>query len=146
MEQLVRVCSTCEDGTAQVRLERLSACSGDCHHCSGCGAVTQTVMLNVQNPIGARAGDLVIIRSASGPVLMGAAVLYVVPILLFFLGYLAGELWLGQGGLWGAGGFFVGILFAVLYDRKVVKKRKNVYTITEFGGSSTFRKEEQNID
>ena len=38
MQQLVRVRQTHEDGTATVIHVRESACSGDCHKCSGCGA------------------------------------------------------------------------------------------------------------
>ena len=38
MEQLVRVKETFDDGTATVIHVRESACSGDCHKCSGCGA------------------------------------------------------------------------------------------------------------
>ena len=39
MEQLVRVKETYDDGTALVFRIRESACSGDCHKCSGCGAL-----------------------------------------------------------------------------------------------------------
>ena len=38
MEQLVRVKEIYDDGTALVFRIRESACSGDCHKCSGCGA------------------------------------------------------------------------------------------------------------
>ena len=82
MEQLVRVRETFDDGTALVVHVRESACSGDCHKCSGCGAAKETILLKAQNPIGARRGDLVKLESASGPVLKAAAVLYLVPMLL----------------------------------------------------------------
>ena len=75
MEQLVRVLVCSPDGTARVVHVRESACSGDCHKCAGCGAAKETVEITAQNPIGASPGDLVIIRSASGPVLAAAAVL-----------------------------------------------------------------------
>ena len=42
MEQLVRVKETYDDGTALVFRIRESACSGDCHKCSGCGAAKET--------------------------------------------------------------------------------------------------------
>ena len=90
MEQLVRVKETCEDGTARVIRVRESACSGDCHKCSGCGAVRQTMLLRAVNAIGAKPGELVTVSSRSGPVLAGAAVLYLMPLALFFAGYLAG--------------------------------------------------------
>ena len=94
MEQLVRVRETFDDGTALVIHVRESACSGDCHKCSGCGAAKETVLLKAKNPISARRGDLVKLESATGPVLKAAAVMYMIPMLLFFAGYFAGDaLW-----------------------------------------------------
>ena len=84
MEQLVRVKETYDDGTALVFRIRESACSGDCHKCSGCGAAKETVTFTAKNPIGARRGELVKVESETAPVLTAAAVLYVVPLVLFF--------------------------------------------------------------
>ena len=133
MEQLVRVQKCNDDGTAQVIHVRQSACSGDCHQCSGCGAAKETLLLTAKNPIGARPGQVVTVRSSSGPVLLDAAVLYVMPLVLFFLGYLVLELTLHAGALGGCLAFVLGILLAGMYDRTVASKRKNVYTITGFG-------------
>lgn len=135
MEQRVRVQRLNSDGTAQVIHIRESACSGDCHKCSGCGAAQQTMVLTAQNPIGARPGDLVVIQSKSGPVLAAAAVLYMMPLLLFFLGYMAGALLWQRGGLVGGIAFVLGIFLAAVYDRRVAKKQKTVYTITGYWGS-----------
>jgi len=132
MEQLVKVRHIYEDGSAQVIRVRESACSGDCHKCAGCGAQQQTMLLDARNPIGAKPGDLVIIQSQSGPVLAAAAVLYVSPIVLFFVGYLAGALLAHQGALGGCLGFVAGIVLAAVYDRKVAGKQKTVYTITGY--------------
>ena len=90
MEQLVRVKETYDDGTALVFRIRESACSGDCHKCSGCGAAKETVTFTAKNPIGARRGELVKVESETAPVLKAAAVLYVVPLVLFFSGYYLG--------------------------------------------------------
>lgn len=132
MEQLVRVKKINDDGTAQVVHIRESACSGDCHKCSGCGAVKQAMLIDAHNPIGAQPGDMVQIRAETGPVLMGAAVLYMVPLVLFFVGYLLGEQW-GMGPLMGCLTFVFGFGIAVAYDRLVAKKQKTVYTIVRFG-------------
>ena len=134
MEQKVRVKKVNSDGTAQVLHIRQSACSGDCHQCAGCGAAEESLMLTARNPIGARPGDLVVIRSESGPVLTGAAVLYVLPLVLFFLGYILGMTW-QLGALVGGLAFALGIALAVAYDRLVAKKRKTVYTITGYAGN-----------
>ncbi len=132
MEQRVKIQSCGPDGTALVYCIRESACSGDCHHCSGCGAVQQTMVFTARNPIGAKPGDLVVVSSKSGPVLAGAAVLYVLPLLLFFVGYLAGVLLWQKGALTGLAAFAAGIALTVLYDRKVARKQKTEYTITGY--------------
>ena len=132
MEQLVRVREVYEDGTAQVICIRESACSGDCHKCSGCGAVKQSMLFRAVNTIDARPGQLVTVTAQSAPVLRGAAVLYLLPVLLFILGYLLGAAWWNVGALCGGAGFLMGIALAVLYDRLVVKKRNIVYTITGY--------------
>ena len=134
MERVVRVKETYSDGTAQVLLVRESACSGDCHKCSGCGAAKETLLVTAQNPIRADKGDLVTIQSASGPVLKAAAVLYVMPLVLFFLGYAVGAALGISGGLGGGLGFALGIGLVVLYDRRFAKNVKTVYTITGYAG------------
>lgn len=131
MEQTVRVIRLLDGGMAQVSAIRQSACSGDCHKCSGCGAAQQTVIFTAVNAIGAGVGDRVTVSSDSGSVLAGAAVLYMVPLALFFAGYFIGMNW-QLGGLVGFAGLVLGILAAVLYDRLVVKKKNTVYTITGF--------------
>ena len=136
MEQLVRVREIFNDGTALVMHVRESACSGDCHKCSGCGAAKETILLKAKNPIGARRGDLVKLESATGPVLKAAVVLYLIPMLLFFAGYFVGD-WLWQrGALTGCIAFAAGIALAVLYDRKLGKTDKTEYTIIGFAEQS----------
>ena len=63
MEQIVSVKETHNDGTATVFLQRESACSGDCHKCSGCGAAKEVMIVEAQNPIGAGRGDLVVLET-----------------------------------------------------------------------------------
>lgn len=133
MEQLVKILVSNSDGTAQAVHVRESACSGDCHKCSGCGAVKQAMLIDAFNPIGAQPGDMVEIRSETGPVLMGAVVLYMVPLLLFFAGYLLGDALWGMGALAGCAAFVLGFGLAAVYDRLVAKKQKTVYTIVRFG-------------
>ena len=132
MEQLVRVKKVNPDGTAQVLVIRESACSGDCHKCAGCGAQQETMIFSVRNPIGAGAGDTVWISGSSGSVLAAAAVMYILPLVLFFLGYFLGSM-AQMGALIGGIAFALGIGLAVVYDRLVVKRKEIVYTITGYG-------------
>ena len=128
MEQRARVRRLMDDGKAQVMVIRESACSGDCHKCSGCGAVQETLLFEAENPVGAKPGDLVVIRSESGPVLRSAAVLYMLPLVLFIAGYLVGMQW-SMGGLIGALAFALSIVLIVCYDRLIMKKKNTEYTI-----------------
>lgn len=144
MEQLVRVRQTHKDGTATVIHVRESACSGDCHKCSGCGAAKEAVIFTADNPIGARPGDLVKVESSTAPVLKAAMVLYVLPLVLFFLGYWLGTLPGTFGTLGGVLGFMLGVVIVVLYDRLVVNRANIRYTITAFADTTTVRKEEEN--
>lgn len=132
MEQTVRVKKRNPDGTAEVVHIRESACSGDCHKCSGCGAATQAVIFTAHNPINAQEGDVVVVRSESGPVLLGAAVLYMVPLVLFFVGYMIGFSVWGKGALLGCLFFVLGIGLAAVYDRLVTSKQKTEYTIVGY--------------
>ena len=143
MEQLVRVREIHNDGTADVIHVRESARSGDCHKCSGCGAAKETVIFTAGNPIGARPGDLVKVESSTAPVLKAAMVLYVLPLLLFFLGYWLGTLPGSFGALGGGLGFVLGLGIVVAYDRLVVNKADLRYTITAFADTTTVRKEEE---
>ena len=87
------------------------------------------MLLTARNPIGAQPGDLVIIQSDTGPVLAAAAVLYMLPLALFFAGYAIFAALDSYGALGGCLAFILGLTLAVLYDRKVVKKKETVYTI-----------------
>lgn len=108
-----------ENGTALLAVRRESACSGDCHHCVGCGAAEQTVHLTARNPIGAQCGDVVWVASESVPVLKAAALLYLLPPLLFVAAYLAGDCMGTSAALTGAAGFAVGLLPAFAWNRRL---------------------------
>lgn len=130
MEQIVYVEQTFPDGRALVRHQRRSACSGDCHQCAGCGDGGQTLHLTADNPIEARPGDRVVLRSDTGLVLRGAMLVYALPIALFFPGYLLGAWWMGHGPAFGCAAFALGIGAAVLLGRRMGKR--TTYTITDF--------------
>lgn len=132
MEQTVRVVKCNSDGTARVVHLRESACSGDCHKCQGCGAVQQTLYLTAQNPIGAAVGEVVVLYSRSAPVLTGVAILYLVPLVLFLMGYGLGQMLWKTGILTGLVGFALAVVVAIAYDRRILQKRQTEYTITGY--------------
>ncbi len=131
MEQVVRIQKLLPDGTAQVLRIRESACSGDCHKCGGCGSEQQKLLLNARNPIGAQPGDMVVIEADTAPVLISAMLLYLLPVVLFIGGYLAGELWWHSGIGLSLAGLLVGFVLVKLYDRHMTTKR-TVFTITGY--------------
>ena len=73
-------------------------------------------------------------------ILGGAAVLYMLPLVLFISGYLVGMRW-QLGSLFGALAFAVSIAIIVVYDRLVMKKRNTVYTIVGFAPKAHTAKE-----
>ncbi len=136
MTRIVRVQKQNPDGTAQVIPVERSACFGNCHQCEGCGATWEALMFTARNPLGAKAGEVVVAVSREAPVLMAAAILYILPVALFFLGYWLGAAAWGRGSLTAGIAFFLGVGLAVVYDRMVGKRQKTVYTITEYADSS----------
>ena len=132
MEQNVRVKEVYDDGTAMVLHVRESACSGDCHKCSGCGAAKETMIVTAENPIRAEVGDFVTLSSDTASVMKAVVAVYLVPLVLFFAGYALGYSLGLSGGLVGALGFVLGIFFAIWFDRRTAKKGETVYTITGY--------------
>ena len=139
MEQIVRVKQTYDNGMATVFLVRESACSGDCHKCSGCGAAKETMIVDAVNAIGADKGDLVVIQTETKSVMKAVGVFYALPLVLFFLGYYIGATLLHAGALIACLGFVLGIATAVVYDRKVAQKENTVHTITGYAGDHLLR-------
>ncbi len=132
MEQCVQVAKVYDNGTAEVFIRRESACSGDCHKCSGCGAAKQTVTVLARNAIGAKAGDRVVVSSDDKQLFSAMLVVYILPLALLLAGYFAG-LWLRiTPGFTALGGFALGVVLILLYHRYVVKRRPVEFLITAY--------------
>ena len=141
MIQTAKVIRILEDGRAEVSVQRQSACGHDCSKCGGgCAelAVLPTVVVKAENPVRAMAGDTVTVESSSHQVLKAAAVVYLVPFLLFFIGYFSGSAGgLGDGiaVIFGIVGFLLGLLCAVALDRHNRKSRGITFRITAIQGA-----------
>ena len=136
MEQNVIVRRLLPEGMAEVMRIRESACSGDCHKCAGCGSTKQTMLFSARNPIGAQPGDMVVVESDSGTVLKGAMLLYLLPLVTFLVGYIAGENLWGRGIFCSILGFLLGMMPIKLYDRRLAKQG-TVYTIKAYAERTT---------
>ncbi len=132
MEQIVKVHRICDNGQAEVIHVRQSACSGDCHKCSGCGAAKETLIVRAENPIHAPVGAMVRLRSDTAGVLKAAALVYLMPVVLFFLGYALGAAAGVSEAAIGCLSFAVGIALTVAADRYAHRHQKTVYTITGY--------------
>ncbi len=83
------------DGRASVSVERQTACGGNCASCGGC-AYKNVLTAIAENRVGARVGDRITLRSRTEGVIGAAALVYLLPILTFLVGYLLADL-LGAG-------------------------------------------------
>ncbi|WP_319242607.1 SoxR reducing system RseC family protein [uncultured Propionivibrio sp.] len=104
-----------DDGLAQVRLERESAC-GQCGSRGTCGsgkATEQLVRLRLSTPM--RVGDEVTVSTSSASVVVAALLGYALPAVSLLLGAILAELYVGGDVATIAGaalGFVVGLLIA----------------------------------
>lgn len=86
-----------DDGLAEVVVERLGICGGDCNGCNEC-KYERLMKSVVQNPIGAHSGQHVMIETPTKGVVKGALAIYVLPIVLLIAGYaIAAALSLSEG-------------------------------------------------
>ena len=106
--------------TAEVEVERGTACGGNCGACDAC--VFQNIIRTVaHNKISALPGQQVVIESKTADVLGAAMLLYLVPFVLLFIGYAVGAaLKLAEGGciLFALAFFAVGVAVNVIYQRR----------------------------
>ena len=124
MRQTAQVIRTVSPGYVEVKVRRASACAsahncGSCDHCSFMENAPESVVV-AEDDRGAQVGDTVTVESATSSVLGAAVLLYIVPFILFFSGYLMGMSlqWtegvaIGLGGI----GFVLGLLAAIGLDR-----------------------------
>ena len=123
------------DGMAEIEVTRRSACGHDCAKCGGCGGLeTQTLYVTARNRAKADVGERVLIEGETGQVLGLAMLVYVLPIVLFFVGYALGSvLFTGAaaGALGGGVLFVLGIPGAIWYSRRMKARNEVPYEITK---------------
>lgn len=84
-------------GRALVAVERSTACGGNCGGCEAC-VFDSRLLVEAENIICAKPGEKVVIESETGRVLGAAALVYLLPVALFFTGYAVGAaIGLSQG-------------------------------------------------
>ena len=124
MRQTAQVIRTVSPGYVEVKVRRASACAS-AHHCGSCDHCrfrenAPEIVVVAEDDRGAQVGDTVTVESATSSVLGAAVLLYIVPFILFFSGYLMGmSLQWTEGAAIGLGGigFVLGLLAAIGLDR-----------------------------
>ena len=104
-----------DDGLAEVVVERLGICGGDCNGCSEC-KYEHLMKSVVQNPI----GQHVMIETPTKGVVKGALAIYVLPLVMLILGYvIAAALSLSESVCIAAafGAAILGIVIAIVLSR-----------------------------
>ncbi len=129
MEQIAMVKSVRSDGMAQVAVQRETACGAahSCADCAGCEKMmtrTENTVL-AYNDVDAHPGDMVKVRSENGNFFKTAAIVYLLPLVLAVIFYIAATA-MSLGGeslraLCAGVGFVIGILAAVAWDRHMKK-------------------------
>ena len=132
MTQIATVERILDENHAEISVPRKSACGHDCEECAGCGVTGAAVRTRADNPIGARPGQKVVVESSTRNMLGIIALVYLVPVVLFLAGYLIPALLGAQLGVQyglAAVGFAVGIVAAIVYDRRLRARGGLSFTI-----------------
>jgi len=120
-----------DNGLAEVVAERETMCSGDCDNCEGC-KYDKYVKSLVKNPINAGRGQRVLIETPSANVISGAAIIYVIPIVLLFACYYAASLLGADEGLCALlsiAGAALGAYISAVLSKKRHRKDPTPWTI-----------------
>lgn len=132
MTQIATVERILDPGHAEISVPRKSACGHDCEECAGCGVSGAAVYARARNPIGATPGQKVVVESSTKKMLRIVALVYLIPVALFLLGYFAAIALTASVAVHYTAavlGFALGILVAIGYDRRLRARGGLSFTI-----------------
>ena len=130
MTQIATIERDLGGGYAEISVPRKSACGHDCEECAGCGMTGAAIKARARNDIGAQPGDKVVVESSTRKIFGVVALVYVLPVVLFLLGYFLSE-GVAEGARYAIAiaAFAVSFIPCVLYDRHARKKEQLTYQI-----------------
>ncbi len=134
MTQDAVVTKVLNNGMAEVVVTRGTACGSNCGNCESC-VFQSELKAFAKNTINAKRGEKVIIETLSSRIFGAAFLLYIVPFILFFIGYaVAAHFNLGEGLriLVSAGFFALAVAVVVIYQRVNKKKNPIKFEIVQF--------------
>ncbi len=130
MTQVATVERILDSSYAEISVPRKSACGHDCEECAGCGMTGAAIKARARNDIYAQPGQRVVVESSTKAVFGVIALVYVLPVVLFLLGYFLSE-GLNEGVRYAIAiaAAVVSLIPCVLYDRHARKVEKLTYRI-----------------
>lgn len=130
MTQIATVERLLDSGYAEISVPRKSACGHDCEECAGCGMTGAAIKARARNDVDAQPGDKVVVESSTKKLFGVIALVYVLPVVFFLLGYFLTE---GLTENWryviAIAAAAVSFLPSIFYDRYAKRKEKLTYQI-----------------
>ena len=130
MTQIATVERLLDSGYAEISVPRKSACGHDCEECAGCGMTGAAIKARARNDVDAQPGDKVVVESSTKKLFGVIALVYVLPVAFFLLGYFLTE---GLAENWryviAIAAAAVSFLPSIIYDRYAKRKEKLTYQI-----------------
>ncbi len=130
MTQIATVEKLLPGGYAEISVPRKSACGHDCEECAGCGMTGAAIHARAKNDPNAQPGEKVVVESSTKKLLGVVALVYLLPVVGFLLGYFLSE---GLAENWRYGIAFLAsaasYLPSVFYDRYARRKETLTYNI-----------------
>ena len=91
MTQIATVERIIDSRYAEISVPRKSACGHDCEECAGCGMTGAAIHARASDPVGVKPGDKVVVQSETKKLLGVVALVYLLPVVAFLLGYFLSE-------------------------------------------------------
>lgn len=130
MTQIATVEKILPGGFVEISVPRKSACGHDCEECAGCGMTGAAIHARAKDPVGVRPGQKVVVESATRKILGVVALVYLLPVVGFLLGYFLSE-GLAEGVRYAIAIDAAALAFlpSVAYDRHAKKTEALTYTV-----------------
>lgn len=130
MTQIATVEKILDNNYAEISVPRKSACGHDCEECAGCGMTGAAIRARALNEIGATPGEKVVVESSTKKLMGVVLLVYMLPVVLFLLGYFLSE---GLVESWryaiAIAAAVVSFIPCVFYDRFARRREVLTYTI-----------------
>ena len=91
MTEIATVEKILDAGFVEISVPRKSACGHDCEECAGCGMTGAAIHARASDPVGVKPGDKVVVQSETKKLLGVVALVYLLPVVAFLLGYFLSE-------------------------------------------------------